>query len=93
MDMLRQQYEQASRRSDCVTGGCTRRNSCNMARCIQQYEAMMAQLDLGTRCQNAEKETGILKCNRRCQQGSCQVLSNCLKKLEGGVSTRRLNIN
>ena len=79
MDMLCQQYEQASGCSDCVTGECTRQNSRNMARCTQQCESMIAGSNPDILCQNTEKETGVLKCNRRCQQGSCRILSNCLQ--------------
>ena len=79
MDMLCQQYEQVSGCSGCVTGGCNRQSSCDVAGCMKQCGAVTEQVDPGTRCQNAEKETWILKCNRRCQQVNCRLLDACLR--------------
>ena len=78
--MFRQQCRQTSGCSGCVTIGCARQNSCDMTRCIKQCEIAMARVDPETKCQNSEQEE--LKCNRRCQRNSYQILSNCLRKLE-----------
>ena len=82
--MLCQQYEQASGCMNCIMGGCARKNSCDMERCTKQCSAMMTRFAQITQSESSEQEIAISQCNRRSQRSSCQVLSNCLKKLEKG---------